>query len=424
MQMDHPFSSRDIAKGIFFRFLFSYLVLYIVPFPLYFIPFSNYVVAPIGTLFATVTDTVGPWLLGKQYYHPDIVTGSGDSSFKYTQSFIFLILAAIATVVWYVIDRKRFDYKKLDVLLNTLVRYYLAATLLGYGFQKVIPLQFPAPTAARMAQTYGESSPMGLLWTFMGSSAMYTRFTGIGEVLAGSLLLFRRTTLLGALISTFIMLHIFVLNLSYDVPVKLFSLHLFLMAVFLMAPNTHRLAGLFILNRTVSPEEQVVIINNRKLRWLRTGIKVVVVCLLFFQPLLHAIEQGQSRKADTETASGIRGKYEVVDFILNSDTLGGTEKQQWKEILVRGNSIEITYKDEFSTSWHCSTRYGLRTIKVVSKDLSTSGIFTFKQDADTLSLRGLLNQDSIRIISRRTAEDKFLLLDRGFHWISEEPFYH
>lgn len=350
MQMAASFSSRDAAKGILFRFMFSYLVLCIVPFPLYLIPFSNYVIAPIGTLFTHVTDAIGPWLLGKQYYHPDALTGSGDTSFRYTQAFIFLMLAIIATVVWAVIDRKRFEYKKLDVLLNTLVRYYVAAMLLSYGFQKVIPLQFPAPTAARMAQTYGDSSPMGLLWTFMGSSAMYTRFTGIGEVLAGSLLLFRRTTLLGAIVSAFIMLHVFVLNLSYDVPVKLFSLHLFLMSVFLIAPSAHRLAGLFIYNRTVLPEEQVVITNNRKLRWLAIGIKMMIVGLVFFQPLFFAIEQGISRSTNPAPATnGIRGKYEVMDFILNGDTLRGaeTEKQQWKEIQLRGNSLEITYRMNF-----------------------------------------------------------------------------
>ena len=38
---------------------------------------------------------------------------------------------------------------------------------------------------------------MGLLWTFMGHSPAYSAFTGAAEALAGALLLFRRTTLLG-----------------------------------------------------------------------------------------------------------------------------------------------------------------------------------------------------------------------------------
>lgn len=55
----------------------------------------------------------------------------------------------------------------------------------------MIPTQFPTPTADKLMQPYGESSPMGILWTFMGSSTAYTIFAGTaGEVLAAIPLLF------------------------------------------------------------------------------------------------------------------------------------------------------------------------------------------------------------------------------------------
>ena len=40
---------------------------------------------------------------------------------------------------------------------------------------------------------------------------------------------------------------IFLLNMTYDVPVKLFSFHLILMSLFLLAPNARRLFDLFTL---------------------------------------------------------------------------------------------------------------------------------------------------------------------------------
>src|SRR5262249_47413398 len=40
-------------------------------------------------------------------------------------------------------------------------------------------------------------------------------------------------------------------NLSYDVPVKLYSLHLLAMGVFLILPDLRRLLNLFVLNRPV-----------------------------------------------------------------------------------------------------------------------------------------------------------------------------
>jgi hypothetical protein len=51
-----------------------------------------------------------------------------------------------------------------------------------------ISSQFPAPTQDRLMQSYGDSSPMGLLWTFMGASEPYTMFVGFAEMISGILL--------------------------------------------------------------------------------------------------------------------------------------------------------------------------------------------------------------------------------------------
>jgi hypothetical protein len=52
-------------------------------------------------------------------------------------------------------------------------------------------------------------------------SPAYESFTGTVELLGGVLLFFPRTTLLGALICLIGAGEVFVLNLTYDVPVKL-----------------------------------------------------------------------------------------------------------------------------------------------------------------------------------------------------------
>src|SRR5437763_16588523 len=137
--------------------------------------------------------------------------------------------------------------------------------MITYGAMKVIKLQFSYPGPDRLLETYGESSPMRLLWTFMGASDEYTWFTGAGEMLGGLLLCTRRTTLLGALVSFGVMLHVAVLNFCYDVPVKLFSTHLVLMSVFLTLPDLPWLAKVFVLGRRAEPRE-VPPLTRRK--WL------------------------------------------------------------------------------------------------------------------------------------------------------------
>src|SRR4030095_7927752 len=81
------------------------------------------------------------------------------------------------------------------------VRCLLAATLLSYGWSKLIPLQFGFIGPDSMVVTYGESSPMGLLWRFMAASAVYQMFSGLAELSAGVLLLVRRTMLPGAILA-------------------------------------------------------------------------------------------------------------------------------------------------------------------------------------------------------------------------------
>jgi len=87
-----------------------------------------------------------------------------------------------------------------------------------------------------MLEAIGDQSPMGLLWNFMGASAPYTIFGGLGELIGGLLLTNRRTALLGALISAAVMSQVVMLNFSYDVPVKIYSSELLLTARVLIAP--------------------------------------------------------------------------------------------------------------------------------------------------------------------------------------------
>src|SRR5947199_10310512 len=84
----------------------------------------------------------------------------------------------------------------------------------------------------------------------MGYSTPYTIFTGVGEVIGGVLLFFRRTTTLGALIICGVMANVVALNFSYDVRVKVFSSLLLFLTIFLLVPDLRRLMNIFVLNRS------------------------------------------------------------------------------------------------------------------------------------------------------------------------------
>ena len=186
-----------------------------------------------------------PWV-GRQVFHAEITVrpnGSGDTTYNYVQVYCYAVMAAAVAVAWTLLDRRRTDYTGLYRGLRVYVRFYLAAVMIMYGSAKVIKAQFPNPPLDRLLQPFGDASPMGLLWTFMGTSESYNIFTGAGELIGGLLLTARRTTLLGALVCFAVMSHVAALNFSYDVPVKLFSMHLLAISLFLMAPDLGRLWG-------------------------------------------------------------------------------------------------------------------------------------------------------------------------------------
>src|SRR5262249_11361005 len=140
------------------------------------------------------------------------------------------------------------------------------------------------PPLGVLQRRLGDIFPNHLLWWTVGASPPFERATGLAELLGGALLLLPRTTLLGALISAANLLLVFLLNLCYDVPVKLPSLPLLAMAVILAAPDLRRLADVFLLNRRAEPSRVPPLFQ-------RKGLDRVPHVLLFLFGL-YAIQSG------------------------------------------------------------------------------------------------------------------------------------
>src|SRR5258706_790692 len=209
-----------LRRGVF-RFAFSYLTLYLLLEYLQFlelIPSGEKVVG----WYAKLWNALVPWV-GMHVLHVDAplrVTGSGDSMFSWVQVLCMLAVSLIAALVWTLLDRKQTQYDRLYGPLKVYVEVGLGLILIEYGGLKVVPSQFPRPPLSRLLQPFGDASPMGLLWTFMGASVAYTVFAGLAELAGGVLLLFRRTASLGALVAIPVLTNVVVLNFCYDVPVK------------------------------------------------------------------------------------------------------------------------------------------------------------------------------------------------------------
>ncbi len=124
-------------------------------------------------------------------------SGSGDTAWNYVHIAVNATVATAGATVWTLV---RPQQRALAPTLALTLRAYLFKALSAYGLMKLFGTQFPTPSLIKLTTTYGESSPMGAAWAYMGASPGYATFTGVAELVGALLLLSRRTTTLGAFV--------------------------------------------------------------------------------------------------------------------------------------------------------------------------------------------------------------------------------
>tara|TARA_R110002073_G_scaffold15953_3_gene62147 strand:+ start:15875 stop:17146 length:1272 start_codon:yes stop_codon:yes gene_type:complete len=408
-------------RKIGFRFAFIYLLLYSFPFPLSTIPGISWLSNFYYNSQAFLVQWMGDIFLGIEEIST-IPTGSGDTTYGYVSLFCFLCLAAVGTLIWSILDRKRNNYERLSVGLIVWLRYYLAFFMLIYGFAKVFVLQFSDLSLFDLVKTYGESSPMGLVWNFMEFSDSYTIYTGMGEVLGGLLLLYRRTVTLGCIVSIAVMATVAALNYSYDVPVKLFSTHLLLIAFYILTPQYKRVFNFLIFNKPVDIERHLHYFQNRKWRLAGYIVKALFITYFLYSQISSGY-QGQKLYGKKSPKPALYGIYEVDHFAVNKDTLTPltTDQFRWRKLIIDKRRSGIRTMQDSSVYY--TVKVSNDTLKLSSRS-DTTNVFhmTYTELNDQLILKGTHKQDSISINLTKIDHTKMLLVNRGYHWINERPF--
>ncbi len=408
------------AKKIAFRLAAAYLLLYMSSFVL---EMAEQIVGGIS-VFEPIVKWVGKNILQLNTRISGEGNGSGDTSYYYVATFIQLVLAAIAGIAWTIADSKRSNYNRLLYWVTVSVRYYLAFYLLVYGYSKFNHGQFPAPDLRRLSQPYGESSPMGLAWTFLGFSSAFGIFMGFFESLGGLLMFFRRTTLLGACIGTTVTANIVAINFCYDVPVKLFSLHLLLMCIFVIITEGKRMLDFFLFNRPIPPADLSPVFTTKK--WLRTRIvlKSIVILFVLVAPLALLIYEEAAYGEDPK--SPLYGVYAVQDFVRNNDTIPPltTDTARWGKLLLEYDGYATVYMMNDQKKYIAFKTDSVNKIATVYtyKDSTHKYKLRYTKVDSFLTLQGIYKQDTLVINMLRYNQKKFLLTSRGFHWINEYPF--
>lgn len=433
--MEPSIQTWSPVRRIVFRFVFSYLVLYNLPFPLDAIPWLG----PILTQpYIDLWNALVPWV-GKHLFHVNITVrpnGSGDTTYNYVQVFCYLVLALAAAAVWTLLGTwwagrrtRRVDYDRLAEGLRTYVRFSLGVAMISYGASKAIPSQFGHPGLDQLMQPFGEASPMGILWTLMGASTAYTVISGLAELLSGLLLMARRTALLGALVCIGVMVNVVMLNFSYDVPVKLYSSHLLAMACFLLLPDLRRLTNALLLNRPAEPITPDPSRSPLTTGWLRRAAPVLqtVLVVAFTGYSLYTSYEGSKKWGNLSPRPPLYGVWNVdeleVDGVARPPLI--TDTSRWRRLVFSYPGV-ISVQLMDSTSDYYSLYLGKRRLALGKfNDPQWKSSFSYRELAPgLLALEGVLDGKRTRMTMRRMPEAAFTLTSRGFHWINEFPFNH
>jgi uncharacterized membrane protein YphA (DoxX/SURF4 family) len=420
----------SLTTRIAFRFCFLYLGLFCIATQI----FSNLI--PIPKVDVPDLQTLWPmrpiflWVAAHilRVTRPLVYTdtGSGDRTFDWIVAFCLLVVAALGTAIWCALDRQRENYITLYKWFRLFIRFSLASQMIVYGMAKFIPLQMPYPYLTRLLESFGNFSPMGVLWASIGASPAYEIFAGCAEMLGGILLVFPRTTTLGALVCLADVTQVFMLNMTYDVPVKLLSFHLLLLVAFLLAPEVSRLADFFLRNRAAGLSTEPQLFGARRANRIALVLQILLG-IWIVAGNAYSSWSGWHTFGGARLKSPLYGIWNVeqlsIDGQIRSPLLNDYDR--WRRVI-----FDFPDRMAFQRMDDTFARYGT-SIDVKNEmlaltkdnDKNWKANFHFQRSAqDQLAMDGNMDGHTIHMQLQLFERSKFLLVNRGFHWIQENPY--
>ena len=418
----------SLASRIGFRFAFSYFLLYVAPGPIGSLSNYNSLETLNGGLWSRiwhpVVSLVGTHLLHLSGDLRELPTGSGDELYDYVLILCIALAAALITGIWSWVDRRRPNYIQLNEWLRLLMRMTLGWAMLGYGVKKLLAAQFTPPSLSRLMQPFGQASPLGLMWTFMGASQPYSFFGGLGETAGGALVLFPRFVTLGSLISLAMTTNVLMMNLAYDVPRKIFSIHLLLMCLYLLLPDVRRLTNVLVLNRRAEPVPEILLFKDKLLQWGTLALPILFGAYVAFIAGRQSIEDAKTLTATL--AAPIRGIWSVNEFLVDGvpQLARPGDPDRWQNVIFDDPKIlDIQAMNGMPRHYALELDTAQKTVSLrIPDDPKWKGSLTVEfSQPDRMILQGDFGPHQVRATLNRidlSDPERFLLVNRGFHWVN------
>lgn len=338
-----------------------------------------------------------------------------DSTGLYLYMLNIALLSVVGSLVYTIGFKKKEFSAGVIALFTVFIRYLLAFKLLQYGLNKVFKYQFFQPEPNILYTPFGMLPKELLYWSVNGISYGFSVFTGALECLAGMLLLWRRTFLLGAITAAVILLQVVAVNFCYDISVKILSLYLLLLAGILLFPYLKSILR-FLAGAAVQPLAGIR--NNaggtRRYRKLKYAI-----LLLLFGWIIYPYAISGNYNDDLAPRPPYHGAYSPERIIMNGDTFGKDELV-WKRIFVHRQQYFIVQDDQDILQDYPFS-YGVQGgLYMEDSSGARSELFFETRDSLRYTITGIWQGDSLQMDVIRDDHKQLPALQQGFHWRVEE----
>jgi hypothetical protein len=216
------------------------------------------------------------------------------------------------------------------------------------------------------------------------------------------------------------------LNMTYDVPVKLFSFHLILLSAFLLVPDFRRLANVFLLDRVANPSNQPSLFEKPRRN------RIAVVAQIAFGVLLLGMNvygswTARAQYGEAQEKSVLYGIWNITEMTVDGQARAPllTDNRRWRRAI-----FELPTRMAFQRMDDSLERYAshvdakqnsLELTKEDDKNWKAS--FAFQRPTpEQLTLDGEMDSHKFHMQLQLFDRQKFLLVSRGFHWVQEYPF--
>jgi hypothetical protein len=196
--------------------------------------------------------------------------------------------------------------------------------------------------------------------------------------------------------------------------------------LFLLAPDLQRLANLFLLNRVAGPSTQPSLFATMRANRIALVAQVMIGIWLMGMNA-YGSWTGWHLYGDGSPKSALYGIWNVNELTIDGQVRSPllTDYGRWRRVIFDIPSRMVFQRmDDSLAGYGAAIKVNDKTLALTKDDdKNWKASFTFQRPTpDQLVLDGAMDSHKLHMQLQLLDREKFLLVNRGFHWIQENQF--